>query len=102
MLKTVLGTVLVAAFLGAAAGVCHEMNARFNARFEDHQRRLQALRAAHLEVHEADRNLNEVGRSDPAALHAFEQAVDSLRRAEALAKADRFPRRPRPTASEAD
>jgi hypothetical protein len=88
-LAAVFAAVTVAVFVS-----CHAM--RINARFEDHKRKLQAVRTASLEVHEADRNLHRLGRSDPAALHALEQAWDRLRRAEAVAKADRFPRRPKP------
>ncbi len=94
-LAAVFTVVTVAVFV-----LCHAMNARINARFEDHKRKLQAVRTASLEVHEADRNLHRLGRSDPAALHALEQALeqawDRMRRADAVAKADRFPRRPKP------
>ena len=95
-LKLLLITVLFSGFVG----FCHAMNAEINARFEDHKRKLQAVRTASLEVHEADRNLGRLGGSDPAALHALEQAWDGLRRAEAVAKADRFPRRPKPRGPE--
>ncbi len=91
---------LIAVFFPAFVAVCHAMNDRFNARFEDLGRKLQDVRTASLEVHEADRNLMVVGRSDPAALEAFEQTVERLSRAQAVADADRFPRRPKPGAPE--
>ncbi len=84
--------VVGALFFGLVVAVSHKMNNRFVERpFDDLKRKLQAVRQAQLDVHDADRKRMASGPSDPAAQEEFEQACAALRRAQETAEADRFP-----------
>jgi hypothetical protein len=101
-MKTVLLAVLLGGGLGLLTAVCHEMNSRVNERFADKSRKLGAVREAVLEVNDAERDLKSVGHEEPAAVARLDVAWEALRRAEAVASADRFPRRPKSGAPSED
>jgi hypothetical protein len=59
--------VVGALFFGLVVAVSHKMNNRFVERpFDDLKRKLQAVRQATLDVHDADRNRMASGPSPPA------------------------------------